>query len=150
MGHAKPLHSQQLDDQLCFAVYSTMLGLNKVYRRSLKPLSLTYSQYLVMLVLWERDGVPVSAVCERLFLDTATITPLLKRLESEGLVLRERSAQDERQVLISLTAEGKALKAKAADVPDCVAAAMQRTSPQIAEIRDALTSLRGSLFDSSS
>jgi DNA-binding MarR family transcriptional regulator len=91
MGHAKPLHSQQLDDQLCFAVYSTMLGLNKVYRRSLKPLSLTYSQYLVMLVLWERDGVPVSAVCERLFLDTATITPLLKRLESEGLVLRLRT-----------------------------------------------------------
>jgi DNA-binding MarR family transcriptional regulator len=150
MAPTNPRHSQQLDDQLCFAIYSTMLGVNKVYRRLLKPLSLTYSQYLVMLVLWEGDEVPVSAICDRLFLDTATITPLLKRLEADGLVTRERSPQDERQVLISLTAKGRALKAKAADVPGCVAAAMQRNGPQIAEIRDALTSLRGSLFDSSS
>jgi DNA-binding MarR family transcriptional regulator len=141
-------HSQQLDDQLCFAVYSTMLGLNKVYRRLLKEFGLTYPQYLVMLVLWERDDVPVSAVCERLFLDTATVTPLLKRLESDGLLSRQRSKVDERQVLIRLTAAGKALRERAAELPGCVAAAMQRSGPQIAQMREALKSLRGSLFDS--
>jgi DNA-binding MarR family transcriptional regulator len=95
-----PHPSLALDQQLCFALYSTMIGLNKVYRSLLKPLGLTYPQYLVMLVLWERDAVTVSDIGERLFLDSATLTPMLKRLEAAGLIERERSDADERQVII--------------------------------------------------
>jgi len=83
----------RLDIQLCFAVYSTMLGFNKLYRKLLKDLGLTYPQYLVMLVLWEKDGQIVSEIGERLFLDSATLTPLLKRLEAQGLVVRQRVAE---------------------------------------------------------
>ncbi|TXD76612.1 MarR family transcriptional regulator, partial [Mitsuaria sp. TWR114] len=101
---------QQIDEQLCFAIYSTMLGLNKVYRELLKDLDITYPQYLVMLVLWERDGLTVGEIAERVFLDSPTVTPLLKRLEAAGLVSRDRSPQDERQVLITLTPAGRGLR----------------------------------------
>ncbi|MCU5786402.1 MarR family winged helix-turn-helix transcriptional regulator, partial [Alloalcanivorax marinus] len=82
----------RLDLQLCFALYSTQLAMTKVYRKLLRDLNLTYPQYLVMMVLWERDGQSVSAIGERLFLDSATLTPLLKRLESAGLLQRRRAA----------------------------------------------------------
>lgn len=88
----------KLDAQLCFALYSTLLGVNKVYRTLLRELDLTYPQYLVMLVLWERDERNVSDICNQLYLETATLTPLLKRLEARGLVNRRRSPSDERQV----------------------------------------------------
>src|SRR6476661_7262412 len=91
----------RLDSQLCFALYSANLAMTKVYRRLLADLGLTYPQYLVMLVLWEGDGITVSSLGERLFLDSATLTPLLKRLQAAGLVLRERGLEDERQVLVS-------------------------------------------------
>jgi MarR family transcriptional regulator, organic hydroperoxide resistance regulator len=138
--------SQQLDEQLCFAVYSTMLGLNKVYRQLLKELGITYPQYLVMLVLWEGDGLTVSAISERLFLDSPTVTPLLKRLEALGLVARQRSASDERQVIVTLTAAGRRLQAKAKGVPGCVAAAMECTPGQINDLRDQLRDVRHSLM----
>ena len=102
-----------LNVQLCFALYSTLLGVNKVYRRLLRELDITYPQYLVMLVLWEKDNVNVSEICEQLYLETTTLTPLLKRLEARGLIRRERSAADERQVLVTLTREGHALREKA-------------------------------------
>ena len=102
-----------LDHQLCFLVYSTNLALNQLYRKLLTPLGLTYPQYLVMLVLWEKDGLTVSEIGEKLFLESSTLTPLLKKLQSNGIVNRERSTKDERQVIISLTAEGHALKLKA-------------------------------------
>ena len=95
-----------LDEQLCFALYSTGLALNKVYRRLLAPLGLTYPQYLVMLVLWERDGLTVSEIGEKLFLDSATLTPLLKRLEASGLVTRTRASHDERQVIVATERRG--------------------------------------------
>ena len=100
-----------LDNQLCFALYSTSLAMNKVYRKLLRDLDLTYPQYLVMLVLWEGDGITVTDIGERLFLDSATLTPLLKRLEAAG---RRGSAQeDERQVIVALTRQGRDLREKA-------------------------------------
>src|SRR5215813_11629288 len=106
-----------LGNQLCFAVYSTAHAFNRVYKPLLDRLGLTYPQYLVMLALWERDGVPIKDIGERLFLDSGTLTPLLKRLEAAHLVKRTRSTEDERQVLIALTAQGQALKEKARSVP---------------------------------
>src|SRR5437660_5158483 len=102
-----------LDNQICFAVYSTAHAFNRVYKPLLDRLGLTYPQYLVMLVLWERDGVAVKDIGERLFLDSGTLTPLLKRLEVAGFVKRTRSTQDERQVMSALTSQGQALQEKA-------------------------------------
>jgi len=136
----------RLDIQLCFAVYSTMLGFNKLYRKLLRELGLTYPQYLVMLVLWEKDGQIVSEIGERLFLDSATLTPLLKRLEVQGLVSRQRVASDERQVAISLTAAGRELKARAKAVPPCVGTAMECSLPAIEDLRTRLSHLRDALM----
>jgi len=135
----------RLDGLLCFTLYSTMLSLNKVYRGLLKALDLTYPQYLVMVVLWERDGVNVSEICDRLFLETTTLTPLLKRLEAQGLVARTRSKSDERQVIVTLTPAGKALGAKAADLPACVGQAMAIDDRKMRELRSDLETVRASL-----
>src|ERR1700758_4597195 len=97
----------RLDNQICFAVYSAAHAVNRVYKPLLDRLGLTYPQYLVMLALWESDGVPVKEIGERLFLDSGTLTPLLKRLEAAGLLKRNRSSADERQVLIALTPQGQ-------------------------------------------
>src|SRR3954469_21924862 len=113
----------QLDNQICFAVYSTVHAFNRVYKPLLDRLGLTYPQYLVMLVLWERDDVPLKDIGERLFLDSGTLTPLLKRLEAAGLIKRTRSKHDERQVLIALTSQGQALRDKAKMVPEAILAA---------------------------
>lgn len=141
-----PAPSLELDQQLCFALYSTMLGLNKVYRSLLKDLGLTYPQYLVMLVLWQRDDLTVSEIGERLFLDSPTLTPLLKRLESAGFVARNRSAADERQVIVSLTLAGQRVRERARDIPACVAAAMECTPGEIDTLRSQLTDMRSKLY----
>jgi MarR family transcriptional regulator, organic hydroperoxide resistance regulator len=135
-----------LSEQLCFALYSTMLALNKVYRKLLRKLGLTYPQYLVMLVLWERDELMVSEIGERLFLDSTTLTPLLKRLESAGLVARTRAASDERQVIITLTRQGRALKSQAREVPGAVFCAAECTPEELVTMREQLLLLRGKLF----
>jgi DNA-binding MarR family transcriptional regulator len=137
---------QRLDQQLCFAVYSTMLGLNKAYRPLLKELALTYPQYLVMLVLWEKDEQIVSEIGERLYLDSATLTPLLKRLEAQGLLSRQRAASDERQVIISLTSAGRDLRARAKNVPLCIAAAIESSPKAMVELRSRLNRLRDALL----
>jgi DNA-binding MarR family transcriptional regulator len=141
-----PNDQLRLSAQLCFALYSTLLGVNKVYRGLLHDLTLTYPQYLVMLVLWQQDGINVSEICDQLYLETATLTPLLKRLESRGLIRRQRSASDERQVIVSLTPEGNALKEQAKGIPGCVADAMERSPAEIDDLRRQLVSLRTSLF----
>lgn len=115
----------QLDHQLCFALYSASLAMTKLYKPLLEDIGLTYPQYLAMLVLWEQDGVTVSELGERLYLDSGTLTPLLKRLEAADLVTRLRDAQDERRVLIRLTAAGRKLKTRAARIPACVLEASQ-------------------------
>ena len=133
---------QQIDEQLCFAIYSTMLGLNKVYRELLKDLEITYPQYLVMLVLWERDGLTVGEIAERVFLDSPTVTPLLKRLEAAGLVSRDRSPQDERQVLITLTPAGRGLRQRASHLPQCIVDASGTELAELIDLRDRLLALR--------
>lgn len=136
-----------LDDQLCFALYSASLALNKVYRKLLGKLGLTYPQYLVMMVLWERDRVTVSEIGERLFLDSATLTPLLKRLETAGLLTRTRAASDERQVIIELSKAGRALKTKAQGVPTGMSCALEGcTVEQLTVLKTQLESLRESLI----
>lgn len=109
-----------LDHQLCFALYSASLSMTKLYKPLLEKLGLTYPQYLVMLVLWETDGASVGTLSERLFLDSGTLTPLLKRMEQAELLTRRRSEQDERRVEIFLTVHGRKLQQRAASVPTCV------------------------------
>jgi len=107
----------RLDNQLCFALYSSSRGITRLYRPLLLEFGITYPQYLAMLVLWEKEPLTVKELGERLFLDSGTLTPLLKRMEKQGLLTRERSQGDERQVLISLTDEGRNLKDKALAIP---------------------------------
>lgn len=137
-----------LDEQVCFALYSTTLAMNKVYRQLLKKLALTYPQYLVMMVLWESDQVTVSDIGSRLFLDSATLTPLLKRLESAGFISRQRAASDERQVIIGLTAAGRELRKKAEAVPDGVFCAAACSPDQLQTIKAGLEVLRDKLLRS--
>ena len=131
-----------LDNQLCFALYSASLAMTKLYKPLLEELSLTYPQYLVMLVLWERDGLMVSELGERLFLDSGTLTPLLKRLEAADLIARIRAVEDERRVHISLTAAGRKLKAKAMKIPGCILSASQCSLPEIIDLTQQVRTLR--------
>lgn len=135
----------KLDKQLCFALYSTSLAMTKVYKPLLAELGLTYPQYLVMLVLWERDGLSVSSLGERLFLDSGTLTPLLKRLEAQGLLSRRRSTEDERQLIVELTKAGQTLRQAALRVPlavacstGCSIAELQALTRQLQHLRDSL------------
>lgn len=139
----------RLDAQLCFALYSAGLAMTKVYRKLLKPLDITYPQYLVMMVLWEDENLSVSEIGERLFLDSATLTPLLKRLESAGLVTRLRSREDERHVVISLTPRGRALQAKAGKVQESVFCATQCTPTELKHLKNELRGLRARLSEDS-
>jgi len=132
----------KLDHQLCFALYSASLAMTRLYKPLLQPLGLTYPQYLAMLALWERDAIPVSALGQRLQLDTGTLTPLLKRLEAAGLVQRLRDSADERRVLLRLTPAGRALKARAARVPLQVAGAAGCGPDDIAALTRRLQALR--------
>ena len=134
-----------LDNQLCFAVYSTGHAFNRVYQPLLARLGLTYPQYLVMLVLWERDGVPVKDIGEKLFLDSGTLTPLLKRLEAADLVKRTRSTQDERQVLIALTPKGQALRERARAVPQAILASSACSVSELSAMKNDLVALRDKL-----
>ena len=135
----------QLDNQLCFAVYSAGHAFNRVYKPLLERLKLTYPQYLAMLVLWEHDNVPVKDIGERLFLDSGTLTPLLKRLEAAGLIKRTRSVEDERQMLIALTAQGQALREKAKAVPQGILAASACTVGEMTAMKNELVALRDRL-----
>jgi DNA-binding MarR family transcriptional regulator len=135
----------RLDHQICFAVYSTAHAFNRVYKPLLDRLGLTYPQYLTMLVLWERDRVPVSDIGERLYLDSGTLTPLLKRLEAAGLVKRSRSIEDERQVLIALTPRGQALREKARAVPQSILAASACSLTELSAMKDGIVALRDRL-----
>jgi MarR family transcriptional regulator, organic hydroperoxide resistance regulator len=145
-SRGKPAASLLLGEQLCFALYSTMAAMNKVYRKVLRELGVTYPQYLVLLVLWERDGLMVSEIGERLFLDSATLTPLLKRMEALDLLRRARAKDDERQVIVSLTARGLASKRRAAAVSGGVFFATECTPDELASIRDQLLVLRARLL----
>jgi MarR family transcriptional regulator, organic hydroperoxide resistance regulator len=127
------LRTLQLDQQLCFALYSASLAMSKRYKPLLDPLGLTYPQYVVMLALWESDDVTVNALGERVGLDSGTLTPLLKRLENGGLLLRQRDAEDERRVRVTLSAAGRALREQAQPIPGCV---LKATGLNVSEVKD--------------
>ena len=135
----------RLDNQVCFALYSASLAMTKLYKPLLDAIGLTYPQYLVMLVLWEGDQLTVSELGERLYLDSGTLTPLLKRLESAGLLARQRDAQDERRVRIALTNAGQALRAEAEKIPACVLQSTQCTLPELQALTGQLGTLRARL-----
>jgi DNA-binding MarR family transcriptional regulator len=135
----------ELDNQLCFAVYAASHAFNATYKPLLEPLGLTYPQYLVMLVLWQEDSVTVSAIGRRLGLDSGTLTPLLKRLEGAGLLNRLRDAADERQVRITLSTAGRALKQKAKRIPKELFCASGLTLQDLGALRSKLESLAANL-----
>ena len=131
-----------LDNQLCFALYSTSLAMTRLYKPLLDELGLTYPQYLTMLVLWEQDGLTVSELGQRLYLDSGTLTPLLKRLETSGFISRIRAVEDERRVHITLTAAGRKLKAQAAKIPGCILSASQCSIPELMALTQQVQALR--------
>ena len=110
--------SMRLDSQLCFPLYAASRKVVNLYTPHLKPLDITYTQYIMFLVLWEKDNITVGELCRRLMLDTGTVTPMLKNTEKQGLIKRTRSEEDERVVVVSLTEEGKALYKKARTIPE--------------------------------
>ena len=127
--------SLTIDQLLCFSVYSAGHAFERVYKPLLQPLGLTYPRYLVMVALWERDDQTVGELGERLALEYNTVTPLLKRLEADGLVTRSRDLHDERQVRVGLTDIGRALEARAADIPRCIALASGLELDDIVRLR---------------
>ena len=137
--------SLRLDDQLCFALYNASRAMTGAYAPVLADLELTYPQYLVMLVLWETDGQRVSAIGDRLQLDSATLTPLLKRLETRELVERRRSTEDERVVEIFLTAAGRRMKKKAEAVPACILACSGLSVRELIALRTELEAVTARL-----
>ena len=134
-----------LDRQVCFPLYAATNLLNRLYGPVLRPLGLTYPQYLVMLVLWEKQPQTVGALGERLYLDSGTLTPLLKRMEVAGIVTRKRDPEDERRVLIGLTEKGKTLRGEAVSVPATIAGG--RTPEGIDELRESVRKLVRILAD---
>ncbi|MCR4824650.1 MAG: MarR family transcriptional regulator [Bacteroidales bacterium] len=115
------MHEQlKLENQLCFRLYAASRLVTQAYNPIFSELGITYPQYLVLLVLWEQDGQPVNDLAKRLHLETNTVTPLLQRMEREGLVSRRRGSKDARQVIVSLTEAGREMEAKAADIPETI------------------------------
>jgi DNA-binding MarR family transcriptional regulator len=142
---ADPAPDMTLANKLCFAVYSAAHAFNSVYKPHLDAIDLTYPQYLVMIVLWERDGRTVKEIGGELYLDSGTLTPLLKRMEAAGLVRRVRDKEDERQVRITLTPQGAALRSKAEKIPAAIRCALggdagdpEKLHKDVVALRDAL------------
>jgi len=131
-----------LKDQLCFALYSTAHAVTRAYKPLLDQFGLTYPQYLVLLVLWEQDGMAVKEIGEQLFLDSGTLTPLLKRMEAAKLVVRRRDSKDERQVRVNLTAKGQELRAKAPDIAHTLFCQFGQTLPELVALREELNQIR--------
>ncbi|MDO7470179.1 MarR family transcriptional regulator [Acinetobacter baumannii] len=132
----------KLENQLCFLIYSTNLALNQLYRKLLTPLGITYPQYLVMLVLWEKDEITVSEIGSKLFLESSTLTPILKKLEAQQFLNRTRSKEDERQVIITLSEKGKKLKEQAVNIPTHILEASSCDTATLLVLKDQLTQLR--------
>lgn len=139
--HATP----KLNELLCFSLYSTSLAMNKLYRKLLKPLDITYPQYLVLILLWQNKSCSMSSIGEELYLDSATLTPLLKRMESASLVTRRRDKQDERQVIIELTEQGQALERQVEDVFKEALCASQLSLDDISKTKVVVDTLRQNL-----
>jgi DNA-binding MarR family transcriptional regulator len=142
---ANPDDILQLDRQVCFPIYAASNAIVRLYRPLLDALGLTYPQYLVMLVLWEADGRSVGELGRRLYLDSGTLTPLLKRLEAAELVARTRDPADERRVVVTLTAAGRRLKTKAREVPQKLLRDVPLSASEMADVRRDLRNLLAAL-----
>ncbi|MDD1976763.1 MULTISPECIES: MarR family winged helix-turn-helix transcriptional regulator [Pseudomonas] len=140
-----PCDELLLDNQVCFALHSTSLLMTKVYKPLLQALGLTYPQYLAMLVLWQQDGLTVGEISQRLLTDPGSLTPLLKRLEAEGLLKRTRSRDDERVVQVQLTDQGRALQEQAKRVPPCIFSASGQSLERLQQLQADLLELRANL-----
>ncbi len=140
-----PADRLRLDRQLCFALYSGSLVMTRLYKPLLTALGLSYPQYLVLLVLWETDGIGVSELGERLYLDSGTLTPLLKRMETSGWLTRARALNDERRVIVTLTLAGRTLKRRAQAIPEQVARAAGCPLEQLTELTTQLQALRANV-----
>ncbi|MGY5802890.1 MarR family winged helix-turn-helix transcriptional regulator [Rhizobium sp. LEGMi12c] len=140
-----PDEEKRLERQLCFAVYSAAHAFNRAYKPILDRVGLTYPQYLVMLVLWEKGDLPVKTIGEKLDLDSGTLSPLLKRLEQTGLISRARDPKDERQVIISLTEKGTGMKCQLGTIMDAIGQATGCDMTEIANLRDRLQQLKVNL-----
>lgn len=138
-----------LDAQLCFSIYSTSLAITQIYKGLLSPLGLTYPQYLIMLILWEEDGVNLNSICKRLGQQPGALTPVLKRMEQDGVLKRNRSKADERQLEIHLTKQGKQLKTQAVDIQQCVIKSMGLDSVGMDNLKITLDAIRHSIQESS-
>lgn len=143
-----PEEEKRLDKQLCFAVYATAHAFTRAYKPILDRVGLTYPQYIVMLVLWEKAELPVKTIGEQLDLDSGTLSPLLKRLEQNGLIKRTRDSRDERQVIVSLTPKGQSMKAEINTIMSSIGEAIGCTLEEMSAMRDMLTRLRGNLNSS--
>ena len=136
----------RLAESLCFAVYSANLAFNRAYRPLLDRMGLTYVQYVTLLALWEEDGIGLGRLGDRLYLASNTLTPVVKRLEAMGLVRRSRDLGDERQVRVTLTEAGNAMRAQAVGVPGCLQEAAGLTAADMDRLVDTITALRGALL----
>ncbi|WP_337266363.1 MarR family winged helix-turn-helix transcriptional regulator [Oryzifoliimicrobium ureilyticus] len=146
----KPEDEQRVEKLLCFAVYSTAHAFTRAYKPILDKLGLTYPQYLAMLVLWEKDDMPVKAIGEQLDLDSGTLSPLLKRLEAAGLIVRRRHRDDERQVLVSLTPKGAEMKKEVGPIWSEIGRAVGCDLEDVIALRDTLHRVRKNLTDAAS
>ena len=124
----------KLENQLCFPLYAAARQVTALYTPYLKELGLTYTQYIVFLVLWENDGIPVGELGRRLYLDNGTLTPLLKKLESSGYLTRSRDTADERVVTVALTDEARALQSKAAHIPEAIGSCINLSERDAVEL----------------
>ena len=140
-----PEEEKRLEKQLCFAVYATAHAFTRAYKPILDKVGLTYPQYIVMLVLWEKAELPVKTIGEQLDLDSGTLSPLLKRLEQNGLIKRIRDSRDERQVIVSLTPKGQSMKGEINTIMSSIGEAIGCTLEEMAAMRDMLHRLRGNL-----
>lgn len=131
----------KLDNQICFPIYAASRLITREYQPLLDELGITYPQYLVLMVLWERDELTVNEIGERLLLNTNTLTPLLKRMEAQGLITRERSKVDERQVIVALTGPGHALQEAAAEIPAKLVAGLSEQDTDVAALHTMVTEL---------
>jgi DNA-binding MarR family transcriptional regulator len=148
-GPSKGLQSKgpvPLDQQLCFAIYSAGMAIQRAYKPLLDGLGLTYPQYLVLNVLWKDDGQTVGAIAEQLALESSTLTPLLKRLEAAGLLGRARNPENERQVVVSLTSEGRAMKAKSGCLGDTLLESSGQTPAELGALNADVRKLRDAIY----
>ena len=135
----------KLENQLCFPLYAAARNVTGLYTPYLKKLGLTYTQYIVFLVLWEKDGISVGEICEKLMLDSGTLSPLLKKMEKAGHITRARSSEDDRVVIISLTEQGRELQEKAKDIPQAVGECIDLPQEKARELYMLLYELLGKI-----